>query len=570
MASIILFQGSSKTVGIPGSTENFTLRMTVDNGNNGSIADQTWQSTHLVSAELTSGTYTLRWPPATWQDFILQTDMDGKVIRAALPSLNGGADNFAASAPNGGHINAVSNNSFIRDTQMRENAHSDITNLSLRGEDPNHTGWSVAAPAPPQVAPPAGSEEFSFNGNNFKEFDLSNDVYTELTIELWAKRGAREVGIMLLHSGTNNRQYPGVWVNGDLQWVAGGGPRYPNGVNANYQLPRDTWVHLAFVKNAPANQMIVYVNGVEKANVQGGYDRAAHDAPTGIGILRLGHSLPTLKNGWSESWMAKHGFEGQMAEVRIWKTVRTPQEILAGMQVSTAQLPSKVGLLRYGPVAGNLVQPPARPAIFFSSMEAKKIQRLSADGALTDVIQCAELPRGVAVDRAGGKIYWSESWAHRIKRANLDGSGEEVIHENTSNVYASPLDLVNGKAYFGEGAGLSDAKIYVMSVDGSNKTLLFDTPALPHRDLMDLEVAGDKLYWINGQEIEQCNLDGSGRAVLVAGLEAPRGLEIDRAASKVYWTEGNKIRRAGLDGSGVETIHTLTVSGGLEHLDLVD
>lgn len=252
-----------------------------------------------------------------------------------------------------------------------------------------------------------------------------------------------------------------------------------------------------------------------------------------------------------------------------------------------------------------------RPAIYFSSMEARKILRLGPDGAVTDAIQCAEIPRGVAVDRAGGKIYWSETWAHKIRRANLDGSGAEVISDTSSNVYSTPLDLEldltnqkiywtdpgqkrvfradlnganpqqvlkagaalglaldldHGKAYIGEGAGLSAQRILSVNLDGSGMTVLFDTAVLPNRDLMDLEIAGGKLYWINGKEIEYCNLDGSGRAVLIPGLSNPRGLEIDRAANKVYWTEENKIRRANLDGSGVETLQT--GPNGLEHLDL--
>lgn len=258
---------------------------------------------------------------------------------------------------------------------------------------------------------------------------------------------------------------------------------------------------------------------------------------------------------------------------------------------------------------GNLKQ--QRPPIYFASMEAKKILRLNPDGTLTDIIQGPDIPRGVAVDKAGGKIYWSEGWAHRIKRANLDGSGVEVIVDNSSNVYSTPLDLEldlkgqkiywtdpgqkrvfradlnganlqqvakggaalgvtldldRGKVYFTEGAGLSDQRILSVNPDGSGLTVLFDKAALPNRDLMDIEVAGDKLYWINGKEVERCNLDGSGRGVLIGGLAGPRGLEIDRNANKIYWTEdNNKIRRANLDGTGVETI--LTGPNGLEHLD---
>jgi hypothetical protein len=119
-------------------------------------------------------------------------------------------------------------------------------------------------------------------------------------------------------------------------------------------------MHLAFLKNATESEMRIYVDGVEKVNRHrrgSTDDRKKMDAPTAIGIFRLGHSLPPQKNGWSPSWMSKHGFEGQMAEVRIWNVLRTPEEILAGMRVSTAELPSKDGLLLYGPVNGKLAKP---------------------------------------------------------------------------------------------------------------------------------------------------------------------------------------------------------------------
>jgi hypothetical protein len=163
---------------------------------------------------------------------------------------------------------------------------------------------------------------------------------------------------MLFHSGIG-RQYPGVRVTGDVQWVAGGAAKSPEGLTAsNVTLPRDTWVHLAFVKNVAARQMLIYVDGVEVANRKGSTE-AKHkmDELTAIGVFRLGHSLPIQKNGWSPEWMKNYGFEGQMAEVRIWNVVRTPEEIVAGMRVKTAELPGKTGLLLYGPVKGKLAQP---------------------------------------------------------------------------------------------------------------------------------------------------------------------------------------------------------------------
>ena len=129
-------------------------------------------------------------------------------------------------------------------------------------------------------------------------------------------------------------------------------------------------------------------------------------------------------------------------------------------------------------------------------------------------------PAEIAVDPAGGKIYWTNPGADKVQRADLDGS-------NLEDLVTSGLSSPNGIA---------------------------------------LDVAGGKVYWTDRgtDKIQRADLNGSNVQDLVtSGLSGPNGLDLDTAGGKIYWTdaETNKLQRANLDGSGVEDL--LTSSDGL-------
>ena len=132
-----------------------------------------------------------------------------------------------------------------------------------------------------------------------------------------------------------------------------------------------------------------------------------------------------------------------------------------------------------------------------------------------DLVTGLQTPLSLAVDAAGGKLYWSDSGADKIQRANLDGTEVE-------DLITAGLELPRGLA---------------------------------------LDAAGGKLYWSdNGSDkIQRANLDGSEVEELVTeGLHSPRGLALDTEAGKLYWTDSGtgKIQRANLDGSEIEDLVT--------------
>ena len=113
--------------------------------------------------------------------------------------------------------------------------------------------------------------------------------------------------------------------------------------------------------------------------------------------------------------------------------------------------------------------------------DSRRIQRANLDGSNIEDLVTGFIPRGLALDVAGGKMYWMDYSSvdyssSTIRRANLDGSNIE--------------DLV------------------VTGLDS------------PHEDLA-LDVAGGKMYWTDYSSgtIRRANLDGSNIEDLITGLD---------------------------------------------------
>ena len=164
----------------------------------------------------------------------------------------------------------------------------------------------------------------------------------------------------------------------------------------------------------------------------------------------------------------------------------------------------------------------------------------------------------VAVDTAGGKIYWTEETgnaAGKIHSANLDGSGAQVIKELTSLPYGLAVDSANGKLYLTN----SRSKIRQMNVDGSQFKPNFIQGL---DDPLNVAVASGNIYWTEaGGSVRVANLEGT-KVVrnIVTGTGTLGGIAV--GGNKVYWTEqtgeaAGRIRSANLNGRGVSNVITL-------------
>jgi hypothetical protein len=65
-----------------------------------------------------------------------------------------------------------------------------------------------------------------------------------------------------------------------------------------------------------------------------------------------------------------------------------------------------------------------------------------------------------------------------------------------------------------------------------------------------------KIYWTESYKINEANLDGTNRKIILMAIEAPRNIALDINAGKMYWTDEitNSIQKSNLDGSSIESI----------------
>ncbi len=157
---------------------------------------------------------------------------------------------------------------------------------------------------------------------------------------------------------------------------------------------------------------------------------------------------------------------------------------------------------------------------------ASAIQRANLDGSQVEdlVTTGLSLPGGIAVNLAGGKMYWTDWGLNTIHRVNLDGSNVETLVTGLNTPpWGIAVDTEGGKMYWTIGA--------IGGIDG---------------------------------EIQRADVDGTNVETLVTGLYWPRYITLDAAGGKMYWTiaelGASVIQRANLDGSQVEDLVTTGLS----------
>jgi DNA-binding beta-propeller fold protein YncE len=189
------------------------------------------------------------------------------------------------------------------------------------------------------------------------------------------------------------------------------------------------------------------------------------------------------------------------------------------------------------------------------------VNRVATDGSgLTSLVDTGGGLRGLDVDPAGGKIYWADVNNFVIRRANLDGTGQEdLITGGLEFPMNVSVDPAANKLYWGD---ISAGYIGMSDLDGSNPRVLL--PVAFHWGLAIDKLHG-KLYWSTSDtifkgRIQRANLDGTGlETVVSAPLQPefkPASVAVDPVGGKIYWTDYvvDVVRRSNLDGSNIEEL----------------
>jgi hypothetical protein len=217
------------------------------------------------------------------------------------------------------------------------------------------------------------------------------------------------------------------------------------------------------------------------------------------------------------------------------------------------------------------------------------IERSNLDGknlAAIVPVGGTHTPKQLQLDKANGKLYWSDREGMRIMRANLDGSELETLVD-TSQGDARPgkdakkwcvgiaLDVIGGKIYWTQkgpdNAGLG--RIFRTNLEipkgqtPANRTdieLLYD--ALPEPIDLDLDLANRVMYWTDrgdpprGNTVNRAPMDPSPEKrndpeIVFTHLMEGIGLALDLKNQRMFTTDlGGSVYSANLDGSNKKTL----------------
>tara|TARA_B100000965_G_scaffold26388_1_gene19699 strand:+ start:978 stop:1955 length:978 start_codon:yes stop_codon:yes gene_type:complete len=186
-------------------------------------------------------------------------------------------------------------------------------------------------------------------------------------------------------------------------------------------------------------------------------------------------------------------------------------------------------------------------------------------GSTSTLVSGLDIPRGVAIDSLNSRIYYSQH-SGIIAYSNFSGSSQTtVIASGAGNgTRGMAVDPAGGFIYW---AAFIDNVINRAALDGSGQTTLIsglDTPAS-----VSVDTVNSKLYWVERGttlRIARSDLDGSNIETLVSSVDIDGGyLAVDPSHSFLFFDVrdgvGNTfIHRTDLDGSNGTNIATLSTA----------
>lgn len=136
-------------------------------------------------------------------------------------------------------------------------------------------------------------------------------------------------------------------------------------------------------------------------------------------------------------------------------------------------------------------------------------------------------------------LYWTDEQAHAIRRAYLNGTGQEdVLTNEVKSADGIAVDWIARNLYWTD---TGTDRIEVARLDGTfRKVLIHDDLGEPRAISLALELGW--MFWTDWDDkkpkIERSNLDGTDRTLLIAkDIVWPNGIALDMGRKKVYWCD---------------------------------
>ena len=204
--------------------------------------------------------------------------------------------------------------------------------------------------------------------------------------------------------------------------------------------------------------------------------------------------------------------------------------------------------------------------VYWTDVNNSVIARSDLDGGNAEnvIVSGLVFPSAIVLDHELGAMYWldQDTW---MARAGFDGSGFEVLSDTVTH-RGIDIDHVHGKVYWSTSDTRFVGRILRSDLDGSHVQIVVRGGMEEFKpNAIALDVAGGKIYWTDYviDVVSRSNLDGTGVEILwAAGANHnPRGIALDLAHGKLYWGQDNdfdatsgRIMRMDLDGSNPEVV----------------
>nr|CAD7457230.1 unnamed protein product [Timema tahoe] len=201
---------------------------------------------------------------------------------------------------------------------------------------------------------------------------------------------------------------------------------------------------------------------------------------------------------------------------------------------------------------------PVEEYLYWTDDEARALRRAHLDGSGQEdlIVTEVEHPDGIAVDWVARNIYWTDTGTDRIEVARLTGASRKVlINDDLLEPRAIALAPEKGWMFWSDW-NERHPKIERASLDGSDRFLLVDTNlGWPNGIALDLN--RNKIYWCDAKtdKIEVSNMDGSDRREMIND-NVPHIFGISLLGDHLYWTDWQRrsIERVDLTGESREEI----------------
>jgi hypothetical protein len=242
--------------------------------------------------------------------------------------------------------------------------------------------------------------------------------------------------------------------------------------------------------------------------------------------------------------------------------------------------------------------------LFLLDLSGGRVLSMDPDGSHPKVIaaDCPH-PDGVVVDVAAAHVYWTNMGAvpgsndGSIERADIDGKNRRFIVPpgGTFTPKQLHLDKANGKLYWSDREGM---RVMRSNLDGSQIETLVQT-GQGENDRRDqtrwcvgitVDPKRGQIYWTQkggdnagvgrilraGIDIPkgETAADRSDVEVFFNGLPEPIDLELDREHRILYWTDrgdpprGNTVNRAPIDAKPAQNVPQIVVSDLMEGIGI--